>query len=148
MERELKALNRKELIDIIYQLKKNEQKLQKENEELKSRLEDKRIKIENAGSVAEASIALADVFKAAQSAADKYLAEIEERQKSINGDCELLLNEAKEKAETMVREASERKTELEEEAKKAYRRLKSYEAELSRMKKDRNETGSNRKIAE
>ena len=45
INKELKHLNRRELVDIIYQLKKNEQEMQEELESLKKELEDKRIRI-------------------------------------------------------------------------------------------------------
>lgn len=78
-EKELRKLRRSELVDIIYQLKKNEQKLQEENAELKRLLEDRRIKLENIGSLAEAALALSDVFKAADEAAALYLEELRRR---------------------------------------------------------------------
>ena len=45
INKELKRLSRRELVDIIYQLKKNEQEMQEEIESLKNELEDKRIRI-------------------------------------------------------------------------------------------------------
>ena len=50
--------------------------LEKENEELKAALEDRRILIEQSGSLAEASLKLNKVFEAAQAAADQYLENI------------------------------------------------------------------------
>lgn len=82
-EKELRKLRRSELVDIIYQLKKNEQKLQEENAELKRLLEDRRIKLENVGSLAEAALALSDVFKAADEAAALYLEELRRRSDTI-----------------------------------------------------------------
>lgn len=78
-DKELRKLKRSELVDIIYQMKKNEQKLQEENAELKRRLEDREIKMENVGSLAEAALALSDVFKAADEAVALYVEEINRR---------------------------------------------------------------------
>ena len=72
---ELKKLNRRELVDIIYQMKKNEQLLQDEIAVLRSELEEKRIRLSEAGSIADAAVSITDVFTAAQSAADLYLHE-------------------------------------------------------------------------
>lgn len=68
---ELRRLSRKELIDIIYQLKK-------ENESMKEELSDRRIAIQNAGSIAEAALAIHKVFETAQKAADQYLLSVKE----------------------------------------------------------------------
>lgn len=76
VKKELKKLNRRELVDIIYQMKKNEQQMQEEIAALKQELEERRLRLSNVGSIAEASLAIADVFAAAQKAADIYLQEI------------------------------------------------------------------------
>ena len=62
ISKELKRLSRRELVDIIYQLKKNEQKMQEEIESLKNELEDKRIRISTAGSIADAAMSVTNVF--------------------------------------------------------------------------------------
>ena len=49
MSKEMKSLNRSELIEIIYQLKKSEQELQKENADLRRMLDSKRITLSKAG---------------------------------------------------------------------------------------------------
>ena len=54
ISKELKKLGRRELVDIIYQLKVNEQKLQEKITELEESLQEKRIRISMAGSIAEA----------------------------------------------------------------------------------------------
>lgn len=82
-DKELRKLKRSELVDIIYQMKKNEQKLQEENAELKRRLGDREIKMENVGSLAEAALALSDVFKAADEAVALYVEEINRRRAAV-----------------------------------------------------------------
>jgi len=76
ISKELKRLSRRELVDIIYQLKKNEQKMQEEIESLKNELQDKRIRISAAGSIADAAMSVTNVFSTAQRTADIYLREI------------------------------------------------------------------------
>ena len=66
ISKELKRLSRRELVDIIYQLKKNEQDMQEEIESLKTELEDKRIRISTAGSIADAAMSVTNVFSTAQ----------------------------------------------------------------------------------
>ena len=72
-ERELRRMNRTELIEIIYALKKHEEELEQQNAELKQKLADRTLRLEQAGSIAEAALALNQVFEAAQAAADDYL---------------------------------------------------------------------------
>ncbi|MCD8126758.1 MAG: DNA repair protein [Clostridiales bacterium] len=72
-EKELRKMSRTELIEIIYALQQNERSLREENEDLRRRLEDKTIRIENAGSIAEAALSLNRIFEDAQAAAQQYL---------------------------------------------------------------------------
>ena len=66
VNKELKKLSRRELVDIIYQLKKSEQQLQEEIKTLQEALQDKRIRLSTAGSVAEAAASVTGLFFAAQ----------------------------------------------------------------------------------
>ena len=76
VSKELKKLSRRELIDIIYQLKKNEQQTQEQLAALEEALQDKRIRLSVAGSIAEAATDITQVFATAQRTADLYLHEI------------------------------------------------------------------------
>ena len=72
-EKELKKLSRAELLELlVYQTKKVED-LQDELDEANRRLANRRIMLRNAGSIAEASLEINEVFRAAQTAADQYL---------------------------------------------------------------------------
>lgn len=75
-DRELRRMSRADLIEIIYELRKNEAALQAENEALRQQLEDRNAKISKAGSLAELSASLNGLFEAAQATADQYLKEI------------------------------------------------------------------------
>ena len=88
VSKELKKLSRRELVDIIYQLKKNEQQLQEEIAALKAALEEKRIRISEAGSIAEAAVSISKLFSSAQEAADLYLEEIRCMKEEARKACE------------------------------------------------------------
>lgn len=75
-DKEFKRLSRAELIEVIYQMQRDEEALRAENDRLKAELADRRSHLEKSGSIAEAALALNGVFEAAQAAADAYLAEI------------------------------------------------------------------------
>ena len=92
---ELKKLNRRELVDIIYQMKKNEQQLQEEIVSLKSELDEKRIRLTEAGSIADAAVTITDVFSAAQAAADLYLNEIACMKEEQEKECAKMVEEAR-----------------------------------------------------
>ena len=76
VSKELKRLNRRELVDVIYQLKKNEERLQEEIATLQEALQTQRIQLSEAGSIAQAATEITQIFATAQKTADLYLQEI------------------------------------------------------------------------
>lgn len=72
-DKELRKLSRAELLEMLLIQTKEVERLREELEEAKSRLEDRRILLEKAGSIAEASLMLNGIFESAQRAADQYL---------------------------------------------------------------------------
>lgn len=83
-EKELQKLNRADLLELFLEQCRRNEALEKELAEVKAQLEEKNLKIEHAGSIAEASLALTSVFEEAQKAADLYLTNI--RQKAEQED--------------------------------------------------------------
>lgn len=77
-DKEFRRLSRADLIEIIYTLQKSEGSLREENEALKQKLEDRRVIIEESGSLAEALARLNGLFEAAQATADGYRSEAQE----------------------------------------------------------------------
>ena len=75
-DKEFKRLKRSELIEIIYEYQKREQALQSRVEALQAQLDEKNLKIQQAGSIAEATAALTGIFEATQKTADAYLEHI------------------------------------------------------------------------
>lgn len=98
IHKELKKLSRRELVDIIYQMKRNEQQMQEEIAALKEALQERRIRIEKAGSIADAAVSIADVLHSAQVAADLYLQEIAQMKEETQKECERLMAQAKQPA--------------------------------------------------
>ncbi|MCD8346691.1 MAG: hypothetical protein LUD16_01830, partial [Lachnospiraceae bacterium] len=72
-DKELRKMNRTELIEIIYALQQNEHSLRAENKELRRQLDDKLLRMKNAGSIAEAALSLNQVFEDADAAARQYV---------------------------------------------------------------------------
>ena len=102
ISKDLKKLNRRELVDIIYQMKKNEQQMQEEIATLQASLQDKRIKLSSVGSIAEAAADISQVFSAAQTAADLYLQEIACMKAETEKECERLIEDAKKEAKGIL----------------------------------------------
>ena len=75
-DKEFKRLSRSQLIDIIYQLQVKQEELTADNEKLSKALDDKRLRVNKAGNIAEAALEIHNVMQAAQDAADHYLEEI------------------------------------------------------------------------
>ncbi len=77
-------MGKMDMLTLIYEQEKKIKKLTKEVEDLKSQLEDRTIKIKEAGSIAEASLKINKIFEVAQQAADEYLKSIKKVNKNID----------------------------------------------------------------
>ena len=72
-DKELKRLKRVDLLELFIAQSKENDRLRTELEEMRSKLEAKELTLEKAGSIAEAALRLNKVFEAAQLAADQYI---------------------------------------------------------------------------
>ena len=72
-EKELRKLNRYQLLELLVMQTERADKLQQKVEELEARLEERDLNLAKLGSVAEAAVQVSGVFEAAQKAADLYL---------------------------------------------------------------------------
>lgn len=104
-EQELKKLKRYDLVRLLLDQKKENEWLEKENKELKERLDERLLKMEEAGSLAEAAIELNQVFESADSAVRQYKAslqkaysQIDSMKKDTRTYCEELVEQAKTEA--------------------------------------------------
>lgn len=84
-DKELRKLQKMELLEILVDQRKRIDELEKELAETREKLEDREIQIRNSGSIAEASLKLTNVFEEAQKAADLYLENVR-RQLHIKSD--------------------------------------------------------------
>lgn len=109
-DREFKRLSRSQLIDIIYQLQVKQEALIQENQKLKEELADKRIRLRQAGNIAEASLAIHNVMQAAQDAASQYLEEIRTMKAETAENCRITLERAKQEATEIVNQTKKQHT--------------------------------------
>ena len=97
-DKEFKRLSRAQLIDIIYQLQLQIDKLNEEKQELESELADKRFRLSNAGNIADAALEINDCFRSAQNAAEQYLNEIKAIREETEAERQRILSQARTEA--------------------------------------------------
>ena len=105
-DKEFKRLSRAQLIDIIYKLQLELDKVNEEKQELESKLADKRLRLQSAGNIAEAALEINDCFRSAQNAAEQYLNEIKAIREETEAERQRILAQAQ--AEAII--ASAKKT--------------------------------------
>ena len=72
-DKELRHLNRSELLQMLITQGEENRRLKQELEEANKKLNERQLVMENAGSIAEASLQLSGIFEAAEQAAKQYL---------------------------------------------------------------------------
>ncbi len=76
-DKELRKLNRSELLELMLEQSREIDRLQEELEETREALRERNLKIESCGSIAEAAAEVNSLFHAAQRAADMYLLNVQ-----------------------------------------------------------------------
>ena len=101
-DKELKRLNRRELVDIIYELQKKDAERESEIERLQAALAKKELAVSEAGSIAEAALKVNGVFEAAQAAANQYLLSI----RAANANVIEKIETARKQSDELLRQTS------------------------------------------
>lgn len=101
-DKEFKRLSRSQLIEIIYQFQLQVDKLTEENKELERELADKRLRLSNVGSIADAALEINDCFRSAQNAAEQYLNEIKAIREETKAERQKILMQAKAEASAII----------------------------------------------
>ena len=104
-EKELRKLNRAELLELLLELSRENEALQAQLKQTEAALSDRRLQMEEAGSIAEAALRLNGIFEAAQKAADQYLSSVSERTARQEEICIRMEAETKRKRDEMVERA-------------------------------------------
>ena len=106
-EKELKKLNRYQLLELLVMQTERADGLQAQVEQLQAQLNDRELRFAELGSIAEASVYVSGVMEAAQKAADLYLESAKKR-------ADELLAQADQKAAAMApdsRQGNQKKAE-------------------------------------
>lgn len=114
-DQELRRLSRKDLLELLIAQGRERDALQAELEQVKAKLENRQLCVEQAGSIAEAALQLNGVFEAAQAAAQQYLENIRQRSEQVEqtcaereAACAKLEAETRRKCQTMEAQAKEK----------------------------------------
>lgn len=113
-EKELKKLSRAELLEMLIDQSTELQSCKEKLTNAEAELQNREILINNAGSIAEASLTLSGVFEATQTACQQYtenVRKLSERQESI---CAQLEAESRERAQQMIAESEKKCADMEE----------------------------------
>lgn len=104
-EKELRRMSREELVEIIYAMQQRQQTLEQQNQDLQAKLQERTLKWEQAGSLAEAALSLNDVFASAQAAADQYLESIKAGQADAEARAQAITEKAQADADKLLADA-------------------------------------------
>ena len=84
--KDCRQYSRRELIEIIYELERREEKLERKLEKTREKLKNRTMRMERAGSLAEVAAVIAGLFEAADETAAMYLAGVRAQSGSVTED--------------------------------------------------------------
>lgn len=111
-DKKLRKISKRELLEILLAQSQKIEELEAELKNAQDAVMSKKIQLEEAGSIAEASLRLNKIFEKAQEAADQYLMNVEEKCKELELKAQkelekvLKKSEKKEKIQTKRRSAN------------------------------------------
>ena len=107
-EQELKNLSRADLLALLLEQTRENDRLRARLTQAQQELADRRIAIENTGSIAEAALQLNGVFEAAQAACAQYTENLRTLSEAQEARCALLDRECRERCAALEKETRER----------------------------------------
>ena len=94
-EKELKKLSRAELLELLLIQTRETERLTRQLEKAEKMLTDRQLRLDKAGDIAQAALAINGVMEAAQAAARQYLDNIARMEEETRLRCEKLLEDAR-----------------------------------------------------
>lgn len=116
-DRELKKLNRRDLMQLLLDQSKEMQDLRTKLAATEAALQDKTLKISQAGSIADAALQLNGVFEAAQEACQQYTLNIQKLSRDQDALCAQMEAENRARANAILAQAQQQKADMERETK-------------------------------
>lgn len=115
-DKELKRLNRTELLQLLMNQVRETEQLQAKVRELTEQIQKHEITCQNAGTLAEAALALNGVFQAADEAAQKYVQEMADRAAKQEQELQAKADEVRIQADKLLEDANAAAAKIREEA--------------------------------
>lgn len=106
-EKELRKLSRAELLEMLIEQMKENEKLREKLDSLNEELQSRKIKISKAGSLAEAALRLNGVFEAADNAAAQYIENIVEIVSKQKEECRRMQEKTQIQCAEMMKKTEE-----------------------------------------
>lgn len=113
-DKELKSLNRTELLEMLLASSRENQLLQERLEEVSRKLESREIAIRESGSIAEAALKLNGIFEAAEASVQQYIDNVKKQEAASAS----LQKEAEERAKDILLSAKQEAAAIEAQAQK------------------------------
>lgn len=104
-EREIKKLNRQDLLIILAEQKERADSLEAQLQEANEKLEKRHLMQEECGSMAEEALKFHDVFRAVDEAAAQFMENMRLRKESQEAACQQLEEESREKSDRLLNDA-------------------------------------------
>lgn len=104
-DKSLRYLSRMELLELLIAERRRNTALEEELRQAKERLEDREIKIQSAGTLAEAALSINEVLAAADAAARQYLENVKRGNFSAQDESERLHRATEQRCRDMVEKA-------------------------------------------
>lgn len=105
--KEMKRLSRMELLQILLVQTREVERLTEENEQLRGKLQNRELKVSQAGSIAQAAMAVNSVVEIAQAAADQYLENIAAMEEEAKQRCQAMEDDTRRRCDALLRQAQE-----------------------------------------
>ena len=105
--KELKRLNRAELLELLLIQTKEMERLQEELAQAREELAERRLKLTEAGNIAAAALAVNGVMEAAQAAAQQYLENMAAMEAETREKCDRMIANAKREAAVLTGRCTE-----------------------------------------
>lgn len=116
-EKEMKKLSRTDLLQMLIDQSEEMEKLKAELEKAKAELKEREIVLSEAGSIAEAALAINGVFEAAQAASIQYVESVKKLSERQDALARIKERETREKCERQIAETQRRCSAMEAESK-------------------------------
>ena len=107
-DRELRSLNRRELLELLVEQEKEAEELRRALKSAQDELQSRELNISDCGTMAEAAMMVNNICASADSAAAVYLETVKQRAENAQAECDSLLEAARKKADAIIEEARQK----------------------------------------